>query len=111
MELVERLHERVQDARSHPAIQGDGETRRIPGGTLISLILLALATPSLCATTPPRVMYAIPAAAFHEAQRRARLADLLIQSIKNSAGHTFDLKLEKEIQKLLKEIVKQKGLL
>jgi hypothetical protein len=57
-------------------------------------------------TSPPATIETIhiPKDAFPEAEKRAKLSQLLIDSLRDQGKGIFDLKREREIQKLMKEL-------
>jgi hypothetical protein len=46
LEIVERVHQRVQGTRSHPTIQGHGEAGRVPGDPVLTIVLAGGAVPA-----------------------------------------------------------------
>jgi hypothetical protein len=75
--------------------------------TMILWVVLA-ATPSVptCAEPPKehREALPIPRPLFEDAKKRAKLADLLIESLRATSRHEVDAKREREIRKLAKQL-------
>ena len=77
--------------------------------TVISfLCLLAMAAPIAPNPTPcesaPTVVYNIPVKQMPRAKAKTRLIEALHQSLRNDESHKLDLALERDIQRLAKEI-------
>lgn len=77
--------------------------------TLASFVsLLVMAAPTAPNPTPcesaPTVVYTIPVKQMPRAKAKTRLIEALHQSLRNDESHKLDLALERDIQRLAKEI-------
>jgi len=63
VELVERVYQRIQEARSHSTVQSDGEIGRLSGNSVLAVVLTSLGSGigrPLLLTPPGRAQSALP---------------------------------------------------